>query len=184
MKKIYAFIANGTEETECLAVIDILKRAHLSVSLVSVHEQKTIVSSHQMTIVADETLSEASLEDGDGFFLPGGLPGSEYLSSSSKLINALKKANEEGKLIAAIWAAPGVVLGRHHLLKGRNATCFPGFEQEMIGGNYVDEGVVQDQNIITAKGLGYALDLGLAIVAYFLGKEEALRIQKQIQYDR
>lgn len=183
MNKIYAFIANGSEETECLAVIDLLKRAGIEVVLTSIHQSKTIKSSHNILITADATADEVDLNDCDGYFVPGGLPGSEYISQCFEVISALKDGESKGKMISAICAAPGVVLGRHNLLSGKRATCYPGFEKEFKEGIYVDKAVVRDNNFITAKGLGCALDLGLAIIAYFQGKDKALQIKKQIQYD-
>lgn len=184
MKRVFALIANGSEETECLVVVDLLKRAGIDVPLVSIHEEKEIISSHNIKIIADNCIKDVIFSDYDGIFIPGGMPGSEYISSNKVVINALKTADEENKIIAAICAAPGVVLGRHGLLKGRKATCYPGFEKELVNDTYVDVGVIKDGNIITSRGLGYALDLGLEIIKTLLGEEEAKRIKKQIQYDK
>lgn len=182
MAKVYAMIADGTEEVECLAVVDILRRSGVEVVLVSVGRTKEIVSSHSIRIQADAVAAETDFSDGDVIFLPGGLPGSENLSSCKELLDALTKAEEDGRRIAAICAAPGVVLGRHGFLKGRTATCFPGFEKEFQGGEYTSQGVITDGNITTARGLGLAIDLGIELVRLLKGDEAAEDVKGKIQY--
>lgn len=182
MAKVYAMIADGTEEVECLAVVDILRRCGIETVLVSAGETRNVVSSHGIRIEADATAAGTDFSDGDVIFLPGGMPGAENLSSCEPLIEALGKAAADGRRIAAICAAPGVVLGRHGFLKGKKATCFPGFEKEMIGAEHVEKGVVTDGNITTAKGLGTALDLGLELARILAGEDVAADIKKRIQY--
>lgn len=180
MKKVYAFIADGSEEVECLAVADILKRGGVHVELVSVGA-KTIVSSHGIKITADKTFDECDFSDGDALFLPGGMPGSENLAAHEGLCNLLTSA-KTGVRIAAICAAPGV-LGVLGLLKGKTATCFPGFEERLLGANYTKTGVVTDGNVTTARGLGFAIDLGLELLTLLTNKENAAKIKAAIQYD-
>ena len=115
-------------------------------------------------------------------FLPGGLPGAENLSACEPLIDALIQADKDGRRIAAICAAPGVVLGRHGFLKGRTATCYPGFEKEFQGGEYTKQGVVTDGNITTARGLGFAIDLGIELVRLLVSEEAAEDVKGKIQY--
>ncbi|MCC8060515.1 MAG: DJ-1/PfpI family protein [Clostridiales bacterium] len=184
MAKVYAMIANGSEEVECLAVVDVLKRCGIEVSLVSAHEEREIVSSHGIRIQADEIASKAAFSDGDAIFLPGGIPGSEHLYNCAPLREALKKAHAEGRRIAAICAAPAVVLGRLGYLQGRRATCYPGFEKDLLGAEYTGEGVITDGNITTARGLGYALDLGLELGGLLVGRDVAAKVKSQIQYDQ
>lgn len=183
MAKVYAMIADGTEEVECLAVVDILRRSGIETVLVSAGKTKKVVSSHQIKIQADATVEDTDFSDGDVIFIPGGMPGSENLSSCEKLIQALSRADQEGRRIAAICAAPGVVLGRHGFLKGRTATCFPGFEKEFDGAEYTRQGVVTDGNITTARGLGFAIDLGIELVKLLLGEPAAKEVKGKIQYD-
>lgn len=182
MAKVYAMIADGTEEVECLAVLDILRRSGVEVVLVSINDTKQTVSSHQVRIEADATIAETDFSDGDVIFVPGGLPGSEHLSACEPLIAAMKTALEEGRRVAAICAAPGVVLGRHGLLQGKKATCFPGFEKELHGAEYTSQGVVTDGNITTARGLGFAIDLGLELVKLLVSEDAAEDTKKKIQY--
>lgn len=183
MAKVYAMIADGSEEVECLAVLDVLKRGGIEVVLVSVGGTKEVVSSHQVRICADATIEETDFSDGDVLFVPGGLPGSENLSACPALIEALRQADKEGRRIAAICAAPAVVLGRHGLLKGRRATCFPGFENELAEAEYTSQGVVTDGNMTTARGLGYAIDLGLELIRLLKGEAASEELRKQIQYN-
>lgn len=182
MAKVYAMIADGTEEVECLAVVDVLRRSGIETVLVSAGDTRDIVSSHQVPIRADATVSETDFSDGDVIFLPGGMPGAENLSACEPLIEALRKADADGRRIAAICAAPGVVLGRHGFLKGRTATCFPGFEKEFQGAEYTMQGVITDGNITTARGLGFAIDLGLELVRILAGDAAAEDVKKKIQY--
>lgn len=182
MAKVYAMIADGTEEVECLAVVDILQRSGIETVLVSAGKTKNVISSHNVKIEADATAEETDFSDGDVIFLPGGLPGSENLSACEPLIAALSQANADNRRIAAICAAPGVVLGRHGFLKGRKATCFPGFEKEFRGGEYTRQGVITDGNITTARGLGFAIDLGIELVRLLVGEAAAEDVKKKIQY--
>ena len=182
MAKVYAMIANGTEEVECLAVVDLLRRSGVETVLVSVEESCEVTSSHKVRITADTMLAQTDLSDGDVIFLPGGMPGAERLSACEPLVEALEQADREERRIAAICAAPGVVLGRHGLLKGRTATCFPGFEKEFQDGCYTHQGVVTDGNLTTARGLGFAVDLGLTLVELLLGSEAAEDIRRRLQY--
>lgn len=182
MAKVYAMIADGTEEVECLAVLDILKRSGIEVVLVSINDTKYVVSSHQVKIEADQVVAETDFSDGDVIFVPGGMPGAENLSACGTLLAALKAALEDGRRVAAICAAPGVVLGRHGLLKGKTATCFPGFEKELVGAEFTSQGVVTDGLVTTARGLGFAIDLGLELVRLLSGEDVAEDIKKKIQY--
>ncbi len=182
MAKVYAMIADGTEEVECLAVVDVLRRCGIDTVLVAAKEGREVVSSHGIRICADQDVKETDFSDGDVIFLPGGMPGSVHLSDCGPLIQALEEYHASGKRIAAICAAPAVVLGRHGFLRGKKATCFPGFEEELNGAVVVDQGVVTDGTITTAKGLGVALDLGLELVRLLIDEKTAENTRKTIQY--
>ncbi|MDO4269063.1 MAG: DJ-1/PfpI family protein [Eubacteriales bacterium] len=182
MAKVYAMIADGTEEVECLAVVDVLRRAGIETVLVSAMDRLDVVSSHNIRIQADAAVSEVDFSDADVIFLPGGMPGSEHLSGCAPLIRALEAQNAVGKRIAAICAAPAVVLGRHGFLRGKEAICFPGFEEELVGAVLSKSKVVTDGNITTAKGVGVALDLGLELVRLLKDWETAEDLKRKIQY--
>lgn len=183
MAKIDALIANGSEEVECLAVVDVLRRAGAEVRLISAEAGREVTTSHGVQLLCDDTVSACAFSDADVLFLPGGMPGTERLWACGKLKEALKQQATAGKRIAAICAAPSV-LGRLGLLEGKKATCYPGFEQMLLGAEYVRDGVVTDGNITTARGLGYALDLGLELVRLLYGEEESLSLKAKIQYDQ
>lgn len=183
MAKVYAMVADGSEEVELLAVVDILRRSGIETVMVSINDTKTTVSSHNVRMDADQVIAETDFSDGDVIFLPGGLPGAENLSVCEPLITAIRQALEDGRRVAAICAAPGVVLGRHGFLEGKNATCFPGFEKEFVGAEYTMQGVVTDGNITTGRGLGFAIDLGLELVKLLESEEKAEDTKKKIQYN-
>ena len=183
MAKVYAFLANGSEEVECLAVVDVLRRAGIDTELVSVNEGSVITGSHGIRIICDSVLPDTDLSDADVLFLPGGMPGTTHLMGCELLTDALRRQCEAKKRVAAICAAPSV-LGALGLLQGRKATCFPGFEDKLKGAEYTHTGVVTDGHVTTARGLGYALDLGLELVRLLCSGEEAEKLKRTIQYDQ
>lgn len=183
MSKVYVFMAQGLEEVECLAVVDVLLRGGLEVLLVSVGTEKLVTGSHGFRIQADALMQDLDPEEADVLFLPGGMPGTKNLAACKPLCDVLLKAHEQGKRIAAICAAPSV-LGELHILEGKKATCYPGYEAALLGADYTGAGVVTDGHVTTARGLGYALDLGLELLRILKGEETAEKIKKSIQYDR
>lgn len=184
MAKVYAMIADGSEEVECLSTVDILRRSGVETVLVAAGPSRDVVSSHGIRIQADLTASETDFSDADVIFLPGGMPGAEHLSACEPLIEALKRQDARGGRIAAICAAPGVVLGRHGFLEGKKATCYPGFEPQMKGAEPVGRGIVTDGTITTGRGPGFSMDMGFELVRLLQGEAAAEKLKKQMQYDR
>ena len=182
MDGVYAFLAEGLEEVECLAAMDVLKRGGVKVTLVSVGNTRAITGAHGFQIGADKTFSEIDPSQADVLFLPGGMPGTINLEKHEGLSTALIDAAAGNRRIAAICAAPSV-LGKLGILDGRKATCYPGFEEHLQGAKHVGDGVVTDGNITTARGLGYALDLGLELLRLLKGEEAARQVKAAIQYD-
>lgn len=177
---IYCFLADGFEETEALAPVDILRRAKLPVTTVGVGGP-VIRGSHDIYVQADITIDEFEPDpDMLGVILPGGMPGTRNLDADETVREAVRYCDSRGLLVCAICAAPSV-LGHLGVLKGRKATCFPGFEGELTGAEYTGEKVVRDGNVITAKGAGCALDFGLAIAAAALDDETAEKIAAAMQ---
>ena len=182
MAKVIAYMANGLEEVECLAVVDVLRRAGIEVVMTSIHEQCEVEGSHGIRIRTDACADQVNGAEADMIFLPGGMPGTANLKGSSIVADALKQAAKDGRRIAAICAAPSV-LGELHLLEGRKATCYPGWENSLYGAMHVTDGVITDGNITTARGLGYAIDLGLELIRLLISEEKSLEIRKSIQKD-
>ncbi|MDE7463636.1 MAG: DJ-1/PfpI family protein [Clostridiales bacterium] len=181
-KKAFAFIADGTEEGELINVVDILHRAGVDVKLVSI-DGETVTSSHGVRLAADAVISDVDMSEADLLFVPGGMPGSKRLGGCATLIAAIRSALEAGKRVAAICAAPAVVLGANGFLVGKRGICFPGFEADMNGCEVVRGArVVTDGNITTARGLGCAIDLGLELVALLCGADKAEEVKGKIQY--
>lgn len=181
MVKVYTFLADGCEMVEALAVVDVLRRAGVEVVTVSVSDNKEILSSHKVRIMADTLFTENNYEDGDCLFLPGGMPGTKNLEAHEGLISLIKKYHNEGKKLAAICAAPSI-LGHLGILEGCVATCFPGFESELKGAKATGERVEQAGNIITGKGMGTAIDLGLKLIELLVSAEKSDEIAHVIQY--
>lgn len=177
---IYAFLAKGFEEVEAIAAIDVIRRAEIDICTVGIGS-KLICGSHNIPVFCDLEENEISVEDKiDGIILPGGMPGTLNLEKNKTVNSFIDYAVENNKLIAAICAAPSI-LGHRGLLKGKTATCFPGFESELEGADVSDKFVVTDGNIITAKGMGCAIDFGLAITEFFCSNDEATRLKNTLQ---
>lgn len=175
----YCFLADGFEETEALATVDVLRRAKIDVTTVGVGA-KTVTSSHNIPVVADITDRELNTDDISGVILPGGMPGTLNLEKSDAVKKAVALCAEKNLFICAICAAPSI-LGHMGLLSGRKATCFPGFENELIGAEYTGECVTTDGKIITGKGAGAAVDFGLEIVSNVLDKQTSQKIREALQ---
>ena len=178
--KVTAFLTDGFETVEALAVIDICRRAGIDTDTVSITGDKNVISAQNIPVKADYFFDEVNLEESDLLFLPGG-PGHKSYMENEKLLNALKEHDKKGKRIAAICAAPSI-LGRIGLLKGKKATCFPGFENELKGAQFVQERVVWDGNIVTSRGMGTAIDLGLSLVGTLVSDKIAGMLAHSIQY--
>lgn len=177
---IYMFLADGFEEVEALCPLDILRRAGLEVITVGIGGKDIIQGAHGITVHAD--IPDVMYRDSspEMLILPGGMPGSKNLDESRIVDAALRAASRKGAFLAAICAAP-MVLGKRGYLNGKNAVCFPGFEEHLTGAS-VDENktVVRDGNIITAKGMGAAFDFGLELVRCLKDDDTAENIKKSV----
>ena len=181
MSKLYAFLADGMEEVECLAVVDIARRGGIQVELVSIMGRREVTGSHSITVLADRLFEETDFQAGDVLFLPGGGKGVENLTAHAGLAALLKEAAARGDRIAAICAAPSV-LGGLGLLAGRTATSYPTWRDKVPCGRWTAEGVVTDGPFTTARGLGFAIDLGIELVRLLVGPEEAQTVKERIQH--
>ncbi len=183
MTQVIAFMAEGMEEVECLAVVDILRRAQIEVILVSMTDKLEVTGSHNITVKADIMFDDVDFSKAEVLFLPGGMPGTKNLMEHKGLQELLMKFNKENKRIAAICAAPSV-LGGLGILEDKEATCHPSVEDKLGGAIYTKKGVITDGTISTGRGLGYALDLGLELVKLLVSPEKAEEIKSAIQYDK
>lgn len=175
---IYMFLADGFEETEAIAALDMMRRGGLDIRTVGV-DKISVTGSHGIIVVADIAGNELSEEIPEGVILPGGMPGTINLESSEIVTSLLKKTYDNGGLVAAICAAPSV-LGHLGFLNGKKAVCYPGFESELHGAELGSSKTVSDGNVITACGAGAAIEFGLEVVRYFVGFDEAERVRKSI----
>ncbi len=175
---IAILLADGFEEIEALTPLDVLRRAGLDVKSVGT-AGKIAVGAHNIPVVCDITADEIDYDGLSAVIFPGGMPGSKNLDASPVSGKAIEAVNKNGGIIAAICAAP-LVLGRRGLLKGKRATCYPGFENELRGAEYTAAAVERDGNIVTARGMGTALEFALTLTEILAGKEEAVKISAGI----
>ncbi len=179
---IYVFLAEGFEEVEALATVDVLRRAGLDVKTVGV-TGATVSGSHGIPVVCDCEISAVAPCDAvQAIVLPGGMPGTLNLEKSPQVNGFIDYAAANGKLICAICAAPSI-LGKKGLLRGRSAICFPGFEDCLEGAVISQSSVVCDGNYITAKACGAALQFGNTIAARFIGEEKAEKLWESLYND-
>ena len=162
---IYMFLANGFEETEAIGCLDVLRRAELAVKTVGI-DGKEVCGSHGVTVVADAVLDDVKKDDMEGVILPGGMPGTLNLQANEKVIEFVRFCAENGKLVAAICAAP-MILGELGILEGKLAVCYPGFEEHLKGASVEDAFVAIDGNVITARGAGASMLFGARIADWF-----------------
>lgn len=160
---IYVLLADGFEEIEALTPVDMLRRAGCEVRTVGIGK-KTITGAHGIPVCADLVSDEATADGVRMVILPGGMPGTKHLAASAFVEETLARVSREGGYLAAICAAP-TVLAKYGYLKGKRATCFPGFEKELSGAVYTDLPVVTDGKIVTAKDMTEALSFSVALLA-------------------
>lgn len=180
---VYLFLAEGFEEIEAITPIDLLRRAGIEVTSVSVGGF-AVHGAHGILVEADALLERLPLdEETEGIILPGGLKGTENLMKSEELDNIFEFCVENKKMIAAICAAP-TVLAQKGLLKNKKATCYPGLEDKMGDATVVSDDVVVADNIITAKAAGASFQFSAAIIEYLRNKDEADSVLGSIQWNK
>lgn len=181
MAKVFEFLAEGFEEIEALAPVDILRRGGVDIKTVSVTGSETVTSAHGIGVRADLLFADADLSAADMLMLPGGLPGATNLLAHEGVRQALLAHDKAGKRIGAICAAP-MVLGDLGLLRGRRATCSPGFEKYLTGARYTAELFTIDGNIITGEGPCATLPYAYAILGFFVPEATVAQLQVGMQY--
>ena len=186
MKGTYVFLADGFEISEALTTVNVLRRGGVNIKTVSIYDDRIVTSSNRIPVIADMAFGEfrASTSFGpclktDVMIFPGGMPGSSNLAAFGKLMDIMQQHYAEGGTLAAICAAPSVVLGLLPGLEGKKMTCYDGFEEALTakGVEYVKEGVVTDGNMITGRGPGWAVEFGLAILTHVKGQEIADKVK-------
>ncbi|MBR5134771.1 MAG: DJ-1/PfpI family protein [Clostridia bacterium] len=178
---IYVFLAEGFEEMEAIAPIDLLRRAGCDVKTVAVSDKTVVTGAHAIPFVADLLIDELEFDGLEAVILPGGIPGTPNLEASSAVQAAIDEAVARGAVVGAICAAPSI-LGHKGLLDGKRAICYPGFENALTGA-VVDPAtyVVTDGRVVTARGAGVATDFGLELVKILVSTETADALREGIQ---
>lgn len=173
----YLFLDNGFEEIEAITVVDLLRRADICLTTVSLTGKDLVLGAHNVGVEADCLFDNVDFSDAEMLILPGG---QTQLGKHSGLCELLRQHNESNKMIAAICAAPAV-LGQLGILAGKQATCYPGFEAA-LGESYIGGLVVESKNIITAKGPGLASDFAFCLIEHIKGSDVADRVYDTAQY--
>ncbi len=183
MSRVYVFLAEGFEEIEGLTVVDILRRAGVETGMISIGEDRMVRGSHGIAVQADALLKDTDCSDAELLVLPGGMPGTKHLGACEKLTGLLKEFHSQGKKLAAICAAPSV-LGDLGLLKGKDAVCYPGFEERLTGARVLQVPVAVDGNVTTSRGMGTAIPFALSLVSQLVSEEKAGELSEGIIYQQ
>lgn len=181
MSRIGIFFAKGYEEIEALAVVDICRRLGLDIDMVSVTEDLFVEGSHGIVVKMDKTYSQADFAGYDMLILPGGGEGTKNLEAHGPLMAQIDAFYEAGKYIGAICAAPSI-FGHRGILRGRRACCYPGFGVHLLGAVITEGPVDIDGNVVTSRGMGTAIDFGLAVAGLFCGQEKVRELAEGIVY--
>lgn len=184
MKGVTIFLAPGFEDMEAIATRDVLIRGGIDVRLVSITDEYLVESSHGLQVSVDNCREDFEFDEegttrDDVMIFPGGMPGTKNLAQDAEIIHLMREHYEQGGTVAAICAAPGLVASQLDDVKGIRFTCFEGFQgpMEAKGAIYTPEGVVVDGHLITGRGAGWAVEFGLAIVAYLKGADAAAKVR-------
>lgn len=177
MKRVAVFLSDGFEEVEGLTQVDFLRRAGLDVVVLGI-TGKQVTGGHDLKVETDMKVEDAS-GGFDAVVVPGGMPGAQHVADSKPANDLIREAFEKGELVAAICAAPAVVLEPLGILEGKKATCYPGFESRLISSTFSEERVVHDGKVITSRGPGTAAEFAVAVIRYLLGDKKAEEVRSQ-----
>ena len=178
MEKEFIFLTTGFEEIEALATIDILRRGGVNIQSVSLTGGKTVAGGRKVSVITDYLFEEVDFADAQMLILPGG-PGTGEMNEHEELKHEILSFFRQGKLLAAICAAP-MVFGGLGLLKGKRATCYPGYAKYLIGAHITDMPVAVDGNITTGRAAGYTFEFALELLKQLKGKEIADEVAGEI----
>jgi 4-methyl-5(b-hydroxyethyl)-thiazole monophosphate biosynthesis len=176
MAKVVIILADGFEELEAVAIIDVLRRAGIEVVSAGLHEGP-VSSARHIKVIPDTVIDTISSDDFDMLVLPGGMPGASNLNADERVGGLIRDFNSKGKMTGAICAAP-FVLANAGILDGKRVTSYPSFKDKLGAAIYEEKTVVEDGNILTSRGPGTALCFALAIVEKLAGKEKAQQIKE------
>lgn len=179
MAKALVLMAEGFEEIELTTIVDILRRGGVTVTITGLKDG-LITGSRGMKMQPDVTL-DGIKEMYDMIILPGGSPGYVNLGSDMRVIELIKRYNADGKIIAAICAAPSVLV-KAGILAGKKVTIFRGMENELKNAVYIDKPVVEDGNILTSQGPGTAMEFALELLKRLMGEKKAIEVQEKLLY--
>ena len=182
MKKVYVFLADGFEDVEALIPVDVFRRGGLDVTTVSISDFPLVRSAHGVNIETDIMFEQGDFSDADLIFLPGGMPGATNLFEHKGVCKVVVDQFAAGKKIAAICAAPAVVLGQLGLLEGKKATCYPGFEDMLDGAQYTADLVTVDGNVTTGEGPAAAFPFAYELLAQLAGKQTSDQIAEGMRF--
>jgi len=181
MAKVYVFLANGFEDIEALIPVDVLRRGGVDVTTVSVAGTRMVETAHRVSVEADALFEECDFSDADLLILPGGMPGASNLNAHDGVREALLRQHAAGKRVAAICAAP-LVLGGLGLLRGKHATCYPGFEQTLEGATYTAELCTVDGLVTTGEGPAAAFPFAYALLEQLTDSQTADQVAEGMRY--
>ena len=183
MAKVYVFLADGFEDVEALIPVDVLRRGGVDVTTVSVMDDSQIVeTAHNVQIVADAMIEDCDFSDADLLFMPGGMPGATNLYEHKGVRQAVLSQTKAGKKVAAICAAPAVVLAQLGVLDGKKATCYPGFEKLLTKAQYTADLVTVDGNITTAEGPAAAFPFAYELLSQLVSHEVSDQIAEGMRF--
>lgn len=182
MKKVYEFIANGTEEVEALIPVDVLRRAGVDITIVSTTGELVVTSAHNVNIVADALIEDVDVSDADLLMIPGGIPGAPNLCAHPTVREMILKQYKSGKLVSAICAGP-MIFGSLGIAKGKRCTCYPGCEGDIAEAEYTAELVTVDGNVITGEGPAASFPYAYTLCEILCGKEKAEQLKQGMMFN-
>ena len=192
MKGVYIFLAEGFEDVEALATADVLRRGGVPVELVSITDEPFVVSSHRVAVGVDQTfdyfalnIDKGGTDEKDVMIFPGGMPGTRNLAGFDMLMDMMQEHYDDGGTVAAICAAPGLVLGRLNGIDGKRVTCFDGFEGYLreAGASFEPRAAITDGRVITGRSAGHAIAFGLEILKKIKGEEKAAEVRHALMLE-
>lgn len=184
MKKMLMLLAEGFEEVEAVTVIDYLRRMNIIVDTCSINGERKVIGGHRITIETDKDIDKInSIKGYDGLIIPGGREAAIHLRDDGRVIELIKAFHDEGKILVAICAGP-IVLNRAGILNGRKVTSYPGFDNDLKNSEYKDDIIVEDGNIITARGPAVAVYFALKLIEILAGEERVGELRNDILLDK